>query len=143
MRSDPRTLVGCDPSCIRLWPGRLVGFRVRARPKCLARDGRLYKVGCGTLMRLIALALSLGFACLANRHLHSPPVVRSDLAVRRTTFLLHARLPLEVVHLRRSGELVRGIGRPTVRGRSDEEETIHADALPQLFFYSTTQCVWW
>ena len=27
-----------------LWPSRLVGFRVRARPKCLARDGRLYKV---------------------------------------------------------------------------------------------------
>ena len=46
-------------------------------------------------------------------------------------FLLHARIPSETVHLRRSGELVRGIGRPAVRGRSDEEETIHADALPE------------
>ena len=27
---------------------------------------------CGTLMRLIASALSLGFACVANSHLHSP-----------------------------------------------------------------------
>ena len=52
-------------------------------------------------------------------------------------FLLHARIPLEKVHLRCSGELVRGIGRPAVRGRSDEEETIHADALPQLFFRYT------
>ena len=26
------------------WPSRLMGFRVRARPKCSARDGRLYKV---------------------------------------------------------------------------------------------------
>ena len=52
-------------------------------------------------------------------------------------FLLHAQIPLEVVHLRRSGELVRGIEQPAIRGRSDEEETIHADALAQLFFRCT------
>ena len=88
-------------------------------------------------MRLIASALSLGFACVANRHLHSPPTMRSDLAVRRTVFLLHARIPLEGVHLRRFGEPVRGNRRPATRGRSDEEDTIHADALPQLFFRCT------
>ena len=52
-------------------------------------------------------------------------------------FLLHVRIPLEAVHLRRSDELVRGIGRLALRGRLDEEETIHADALPQLFFRCT------
>ena len=85
-------------------------------------------------MRLIASTLSLGFACVANRHLHSLPVVWSDLAVHRTTFLLHAQIPLEVVHLRRSSELVHGNRPPVVRGGSDEEETIHTVALPQLFF---------
>ena len=88
-------------------------------------------------MRLIASALSLGFGCVANSHLHSPPTVWSDLAVHCTVFLLHARIPLEAVHLRRSGEPVRGNRPPVVRGRSDEEETIHADALPQLFFRCT------
>ena len=92
-------------------------------------------------MRLIASALSLRFSCVANSHLHSPPTVWSDLAVRRMVFLLYARIPLEAVHLRRSGELVRGIGRPAVRGRSDVEETIHADALPQFYFRCTALCV--
>ena len=88
-------------------------------------------------MRLIALVPSLGFPCVANSHVHSLPTVCSDLVVRRTVFLLHARITLEAVHLRRSSELVRGIERPVVRGRSDEEVTIHADALPQLFFRCT------
>ena len=95
------------------------------------------KWGCNTLMQLIASALSLGFACVANSHLHSPLTVWLDLVVHRTVFLLHTRIPLEAVHLRHSGELVRGIGRLAVRGRSDKEETIHADALPQLFFRCT------
>ena len=52
-------------------------------------------------------------------------------------FLLHVQIPLEAVHLCRSGELVRGIERYAIQGRSDEEETIHADALPQPFFRCT------
>ena len=47
-------------------------------------------------------------------------------------FLLHARIPLEAVHLRRSSELVRGIGRPAIRGRSHEKETIHAERSGQI-----------
>ena len=54
------------------------------------------------------------------------------------TFLLHVRIPLEAVHLRHSGEPVRGNRWPAVRGILDEEEMIHADALPQLFFRFTT-----
>ena len=65
-------------------------------------------------MVLIASVLSLGFACVVNKHLHSPPVVWSDLAVLRTMFLLHARIPLEAMHLRSSGEPVRGIQRPAI-----------------------------
>ena len=61
-------------------------------------------------MWLITSALRLGFACVANSHLHLPPTVRSDLAVRRMVFLLHARILLEMAHLHRSSELVRGIG---------------------------------
>ena len=120
-----------------LWPSRLMGFMVLRGPSVEPATDAYIKWRCGTLMWLIASAPSLGFACVANSHLHSPPTVLSDLAVRRTMFLLHAWIPLEVAHLRRSGEPVRGNRRPAVRGRSDEEETIHADALPQLFFRCT------
>lgn len=52
--------------------------------------------------------------------LHLPTCTRRcqlcdlDLAVRRTVFLLHARILLEAVHVRRSGEPVRGIRRSAV-----------------------------
>ena len=56
-------------------------------------------------------------------------------------FLLHARIPLEAVHLRRSSEPVRGIRLAT--WETGKEETTpgmrgdSGDALPQLYFRCT------
>ena len=54
------------------------------------------------------------------------------------TFLLHARIPLEAVHLRRFGEPVRGI-RSATWETGKEEMTLgtrgdSGNALPQLYF---------
>ena len=56
-------------------------------------------------------------------------------------FLLHARIPLEAVHLRRSGEPVRGIRSATLE-TGKEEMTLGTrgdfkNALRQLYFRCT------